>query len=409
MAAREDVDTKALEADVVDTHTGTPVSGSGSGAAAGADQDAAVGRALHQMEARSVHWYSYLTTLDFWAVLALGQVLSLCITSTNTFSQLLSSANVSIPAFQTMFNYVLLTAVYLSVTLYRYGPRRLGGVWLRDGWKYFILSFLDVQGNYFTVLAYRYTNILSAQLINFWAIVCVVILSFLVLKVRYRVFQIAGILLACGGMGLLIAQDHIAGQNGGDGENMLKGDLFALVGSTCYGLSNVFEEWFVSRRPVYEVLSFLGVFGVLINGVQAAIFDRAQFETAGWSPAVGGYLAGFTLALFLFYSLVPLVLRMASAGFYNISLLTSNFWGVLIGVNVFGLVVRQLYPVSFVLIVLGLIIYFLAGSILGESKKPWLGDNQEEGVAGIGTARLKALNLARKQGLMGEGGSDRAV
>ncbi|EJT70971.1 solute carrier family 35 member F1 [Gaeumannomyces tritici R3-111a-1] len=409
MAARKDMDNKALEADVVDTHTNMPASGSSSGAAANADQDAAVGQALHQMEARSVHWYSYLTTVDFWVVLGLGQVLSLCITSTNTFSQLLSGAKVSIPAFQTIFNYVLLTAVYLTVTLYRYGPRRLGGVWLRDGWKYFILSFLDVQGNYFTVLAYRYTNILSAQLINFWAIVCVVILSFLVLKVRYRVFQIAGILLACGGMGLLIAQDHIAGQNGGDGEDMLKGDLFALVGATCYGLSNVFEEWFVSRRPVYEVLSFLGVFGVLINGVQAAIFDRAQFETAEWSPAVGGYLAGFTFALFLFYSLVPLVLRMASAGFYNISLLTSNFWGVLIGVNVFGLVVRQLYPVSFVLIVLGLVIYFLAGSILGESKKPWLGDNQEEGVAGIGTAKLKALNLARKQGLVGEAGSDGAV
>ncbi|KLU82881.1 solute carrier family 35 member F1 [Magnaporthiopsis poae ATCC 64411] len=356
-----------------------------------------------------VHWYSYLATLDFWAVLVLGQVLALCITATSTFSQLLSNAKVSIPAFQTIFVYVLLTIIYLSVTLYRHGPRKLGRVWLRDGWKYFILSFLDVQGNYFTVLAYRYTNILSAQLINFWAIVCVVILSFLVLKVRYRLFQIAGILLACGGMGLLIAQDHIAGQNGGEGENMLKGDLFALVGSTCYGLSNVFEEWFVSKRPVYEVLSFLGVFGVVINGVQAAIFDRAQFEAAEWSPAVAGYLVGYTLALTLFYSLVPLLLRMASAGFYNISLLTSNFWGVLIGVSVFGYVIRRLYPVSFVLIILGLVIYFLAGGVLGESKKPWLGDNQEDGVAGIGTAKLKALNHARKQGLVGEGGEDRAV
>lgn len=403
---REDLDNKALEADVVDN---TTASHGASGSGPAADQDAAVGQALHEIEARSVHWYSYLTTLDFWAVLVLGQVLALCITSTNTFSQLLSNANVSIPAFQTIFNYVLLTAIYFSFTLYRYGPRKLARVWLRDGWKYFILSFLDVEGNYFTVLAYRYTNILSAQLINFWAIVCVVILSFLVLKVRYRFFQIAGILLACGGMGLLIAQDHIAGQNGGEAENMVKGDLFALVGSTCYGLSNVFEEWFVSRRPVYEVLSFLGVFGVLINGVQAAIFDRGQFETAEWSPAVAGYLVGFTLALTLFYSLVPLVLRMASAGFYNISLLTSNFWGVLIGVSVFGLVVRRLYPVSFVLIILGLVIYFLAGSILGESKKPWLGDNQEDGVAGIGTAKLKALNHARKQGLVGEGGEDRAV
>ena len=32
---------------------------------------------------------------------------------------------------------------------------------LKDGWKYIILAFLDVEGNYFTVLAYRYTQVLS--------------------------------------------------------------------------------------------------------------------------------------------------------------------------------------------------------------------------------------------------------
>lgn len=371
-----------------------------------AHTDAVVGQALHQIEARKVHWYSYLTTIDFWIVLALGQVLALCITGTNTLSQLLSNAGTSIPAFQTIFNYVLLTLIYLSYTLYEYGPRKLGRIWLRDGWKYFILSFLDVEGNYFTVLAYRYTNLLSAQLINFWAIVVVVLLSFFFLKVRYRPFQVVGILVCCGGMGLLIGSDHLAGSNGGPGEDMLKGDLFAIVGSTCYGLSNVFEEWLVSRRPVYEVLSFLGVFGVVINGVQAAIFDREQFATATWSPAVGGYLAGYTLVLTIFYSLVPFVLRMASAAFYNISLLTGSFWGVIIGIHVFGYVISQLYPVAFVLIILGLLVYFLSGSMLGESKKPWLGDNQEEGHAGFGTAKLKALNLARKQGLTGTAADD---
>jgi solute carrier family 35, member F1/2 len=62
--------------------------------------------------------------------------------------------------------------------------------------------------------------------------------------------------------------------------------------------------------------------------------------------------------------------------------------------------VYYLYPIAFVLIVLGLVFYFLAGSMLGDSKKPWLGDNQEDGVAGYGTAKLKALNLARKKALI---------
>ena len=30
-------------------------------------------------------------------------------------------------------------------------------VW-KDGWKYFLLAFCDVEGNYFTVLAYRYSE-----------------------------------------------------------------------------------------------------------------------------------------------------------------------------------------------------------------------------------------------------------
>jgi len=364
-----------------------------------AAETAAVAAGLHQLEIKSVHWYSYFATADFWIVLALGQILALCITSTNTFTSFLVDWGVNIPAFQTLFNYVLLTLIYLPITLSKYGPRKLRGIIWRDGWKYFILSFLDVEGNYFTVLAYKYTNLLSAQLLNFWSIVCVVLLSFFVLKVRYKPFQILGILVCCGGMGLLLASDHLQGTNGGPGENMLKGDLFGLLGATFYGLSNVFEEWFVSRRPMYEVLAFMGVWGILINGVQASIFDRGAFATATWNGAVAGYLVGYTIALTIFYSLAPLILRMASAAFFDISLLTGNFWGVIIGIHVFGYAIHFLYPVAFVLIIIGLVVYFLAGSMLGDSKKPWLGDTQEDGVAGIGTAKLKALNLARKQAL----------
>ncbi|AEO65582.1 uncharacterized protein THITE_2112705 [Thermothielavioides terrestris NRRL 8126] len=361
----------------------------------------AVAAGLSQLEARDVHWYSYLLTVDFWAVIAVGQILSLCITATNTFTSFLSSVHTIIPAFQTLFNYALLVLIWLPVTWHQHGFRRWGEIVLRDGWKYFILSFLDVEGNYFTVLGYDYTTILSAQLINFWSIVCVVTVSFLLLRVRYRLLQLAGILICCGGMGVLLASDHITGANGGDAPDALKGDLFALLGATLYGLSNVFEEWFVSKRPVYEVLSFLGLFGVCINGVQAAIFDRDSFQGATWNGQVAGWLVGYTLCLCLFYSLAPLILRMGSAAVFDINLLTANFWGVIIGTRVFGYTVHWMYPIAFVLIICGLVIYFLAGSILGDSKKPWLGDNQKDGVAGIGTAKLKALNEARRRGLAG--------
>lgn len=369
------------------------------------DEHAAVGQGIHILEARAVHWYSYFGTADFWVVLLLGQVLALCITATNTFTSFLANAGTNIPAFQTLFNYVLLFLVYTALFLYKDGPREYLRVAWVHGWKYFIMSFLDVLGNYFTVLAYRYTNLLSAQLLNFWSIVCVVIISFFLLKVRYKPFQIVGILVACGGMGILLGSDHMTGSNGGPGANMVKGDLFGLLGASLYGISNVFEEWLVSKAPVYHVLAFMGLFGMCINGVVAAIFDRHTFQGATWDGDVVGWIVGYTLCLFLFYTLAPFILRMGSAAFFDISLLTANFWGVIVGIRVFGYTIHFLYPIAFVCIVLGLVAYFLAGSMLGDSRKPWLGDNQEQGVAGFGTAKLKALNAARRAQLEPEMGS----
>ena len=342
-------------------------------------------------------------------------MLALALTATNTFSSLLVQQGTSIPSFQKLLNYVLLNIIYTSYTLYRFGFKKWCRMILKDGWKCtsthprlpmrpcpnsifstdFILSFFDVQGNYFTVLAYRYTTILSAQLINFWAIVLVVLLSSVLLHVRYHPLQIVGILVCVGGMGILIGSDHITGStNFGPVSrgNQLMGDLFALLGATFYGMSNVTEEFLVSKRPLYEVVGQMGFWGTLIIGTQAGIFDRDSFRTATWNGRVGGYLVGFTLCLTLFYSLTPLLYRMSSAAFFNISLLASNFWGVVIGIRVFGLRVHWMYPIAFVCIMGGLMVYFVGKRVLGEARKPWLGKNQERGISGIGTARRRVEN-----------------
>lgn len=276
----------------------------------------------------------------------------------------------------------------------------------------FLLSFLDVEGNYFFVLAYQYvsqdsryvinhtlnssrqTSILSAQLINFWAIVLVVVISFLFLHVRYHPSQVVGILVCIGGFGILLGSDHLTGAtNLGPipRGRQIKGDLFALLGATFYGMSNVTEEFLVSKRPLYEVVGQLGFWGMLINGTQAGIFDRSNFRSATWNGKVGGYLTGYTLILSLFYSLAPVMFRLSSAAFFNISLLTGSFWGVAIGVKVFGYSVHWMYPIAFVCIIGGLVIYFLGKKVLGEARKPWLGTNQEGGVDGVGTARRRAV------------------
>lgn len=237
----------------------------------------------------------------------------------------------------------------------------------------------------------------------------VVVLSFVLLRVRYHWAQIIGILICIGGMGVLIASDHITGSNGGNisSGNQVKGDMFALIGATFYGLTNTAEEYFVSKRPVYEVLGQLAFFAMIINGAQAGIFDRQSFRDAVWDNKVGGYLAGYTLCLALFYSLAPLMFRLSSAAFFNISLLTANFWGVCIGVEVFHLSIHWMYPIAFVLIIFGQVFYYLGRRVLGEARKPWLGRNQEKGVSGIFTAKRKIDTAAVNN--QQEGGANTSV
>ncbi|PPJ55841.1 hypothetical protein CBER1_07434 [Cercospora berteroae] len=345
-----------------------------------------------ELERREGGRFAYLKKPQFYFILLLSQALAVTITGTNTITSLLREENWAIPAFQSLFNYILLNAIYTSITIYKYGFKKWGKMIYKDGWRYFILGFCDVQGNYFTVLAYNYTTILSAQLINFWAIAVVLLVSIIFLKVRYHWLQYAGILICCGGLGILVASDHIRGTNGGQAVNAVKGDLFALVGATFYGLTNVAEEFLVSKRPMYEVIGQLAFWAMPINGVQAAIFDRASFRAAQWSGQVGAYLVGYTLLLTWFYSAVPLLLRMASAAFLNIGLLTGNFWGVIVGIKIFNLSIHWMYPIAFVLIMVGHFIYYGTEGVLGEAKKPWLGENQEGGDDGIGSARRRLEN-----------------
>jgi len=243
-----------------------------------------------------------------------------------------------------------------------------------------------VEGNYFAVKAYSYTTLLSCELLDAWAVIVVVILSFTFLKVRYHWTQVLGIFVCLLGLGLLVGSDALTGKDY-QAVDKVKGDLFMILGATFYGVSNTFEEWVVSKRPLYEVLGQLGMWGSIINGVQIAIFERDSLTYATWTNAAGGYLAGYYLIMFLLYSTVPILLRMSSACFYNLSLLTSDFWGLIIGVRLFQYYVYFLYPVAFVCVILGLMIYYtVVRSVRGESKKPWLGgEEQEEGIAGIGT------------------------
>lgn len=94
-------------------------------------------------------------------IIALGQVLSLCLCGTGVFSQLLENKyNIKTPTTQSFFNYLLLALIFLSRLIYKGQFLQI----LRDrGWKYFVLGLIDVEANYLVVKAYQYTNLTSIQ------------------------------------------------------------------------------------------------------------------------------------------------------------------------------------------------------------------------------------------------------
>ncbi|KAK3841006.1 MAG: DUF914 domain membrane protein [Linnemannia gamsii] len=301
---------------------------------------------------------SFLASRKFITILLLGQLLALCITATTILSAKLAQGEkpISIPTTQSFLNYFVLGIVYTGITFYKVGFRGWIEILRRRGLYYIVFAIIDVEGNYFMVKAYSYTSLLSAMLLDSWTIPCVVLLSIFVLRMRYLKLHYLGVLICFLGMGFLVWSDMIAGKDF-PGSDYIKGDLFCIAGATFYALSNVGQEYLVRQRPIYEVVGQLGFWGAIVNGIQLAILERHELATINWTGEVIGYIIGFDIALFLMYSVAPILLRLSSATFFNLSLLTSDFYGLLFGLFLFEAKINEVYPIAYVLIMVGIIVY----------------------------------------------------
>lgn len=296
-------------------------------------------------------------TRRFILSLLAGQVVSLCITCTNVTTTELVSRNWALPTTQTFFLYFSLFCIYTPYTIYQYGFKGWVKVIWKDGWKYFILAACDVEGNFLVVKAYQYTDLLSCMLLDAWAIPVCLFFCWIYMRTKYHWTQILGVLVCVGGLGMLVGSDMLTDKNF-PATSRGKGDAFMIVGATLYGFTNATEEFFVRRSPLYEVVGQLGMWGTLINGIQAASLEHVDMTNASWNGATIGLLIAYTASMIILYTVAPLLYRMASSAFYNISLLTSDFYGLLFGLFLFHFSPFWLYFPAFTVVILGLIIYF---------------------------------------------------
>ncbi|KAH0834695.1 DUF914-domain-containing protein [Lanmaoa asiatica] len=326
-----------------------------------------------------------LWTPSFMYALLGGQLLSLCVTCSSVTTTELVERHWILPGTQTFFTYLSIFVVYTPYTIYRYGLRGWGKVIVRDGWKYFILAFGDAQGNFLAVKAYGYTDLLSCMLLDAWAIPVCLFASRIYMKTKYHWTQVLvglgllrlamfrvdpilqGVVISISGLCLLVVSDLVTGKDG-HAESRATGDALMVVAATIFGISNATEEFFVRHSPLYEVVGQLGMWGTLVSGIQTFVLERDLVALAPWDSGTSEWIQTLqtdeAIAMFIFFSLAPLLYRAASSSYFNMSLLTSDFYGLIFGTASNATFLRQhyspywLYFPAFAVVMSGLVTYF---------------------------------------------------
>ncbi|KAF5784187.1 putative solute carrier family 35 member SLC35F1/F2/F6 [Helianthus annuus] len=193
------------------------------------------------------------------------------------------------------------------------------------------------------------------------------------------------------------------------GSNPLLGDLLVTGGTIFFALSNVGEEFIVKKNGCLEVLAMLGLFGMFFSGCSKKARDsrlarKSSFcfqakpsrakssqlvfviepsssqgclacdSTHGLARWLESWLdsvvrlcgptrwlmltfVGYTVAFLMYYSLTPLILQTSGSTLFNLSLLTTDMWAVVIRIFFYQQQVEWLYYVSFAVVGVGLLIY----------------------------------------------------
>ncbi|GAB4856435.1 hypothetical protein Ancab_040490 [Ancistrocladus abbreviatus] len=297
-------------------------------------------------------WKKHEASIRMLFVLLFGQLISFITAIMSFSSSFLAKLGVDAPLTQSFFTYLSLAFVYGAIMLYR--RKRLLVPW----YYYLILAFADLHGTYLVNKAYQFSSITTVSLLGGSGIVWIIILTWIFLGTRYSLWQYIGAAICFLGLGLIFLSDAMEADGGGS--NPILGDLLVVAGTLFYAVATVSEEFFVKNKDLVELISMLGVFGLLVSACEIAIVERKSLESIHWSTDIILGFVGYTLTSFLYYTLVPFLLKLSGAALCNLSILTCNMWAVVIRIFFYHRQVDWLYYLCFALTVAGLIIYSIS-------------------------------------------------
>jgi len=135
-------------------------------------------------------------------------------------------------------------------------------------WKYLLVALADVEANYLIIKAYSLTIITTIQVIDAFILPMTLVLSYIFLKLRYKLNNVMGVFLCLIGCGFIVNADYFIHNNDPVGKHRILGDLLCFLSSVLYAVSNVASEKFVKEYSKLEYLSMIGIFGSVISIIQ---------------------------------------------------------------------------------------------------------------------------------------------
>lgn len=271
----------------------------------------------------------------------------------------------NIPSTQSTISYFLLTVFYNVVfsiyhkTIFPWNQKRNV-----DWWKFLFLAFADVEATFLVVTAYGYTNLSSIILLTSFSTPCTMILSWIILKKKYRWNHFLGVFICLFGTGFLVVFEYIFSEKSKNSSwEIIIGNLLVIISSFLYSTSNLGCEYVMRNEDSHiqnslEYFSSFTFFAFFINALQTIILESKQiiYKTE-WSIIMIVYLLSYAICLFATLSLIPHFVNYTSATFFNLSLLTQNVYSLFIDLFILKKIPGWYYYPSFFLITIGIIIY----------------------------------------------------
>ncbi|XP_040907504.1 solute carrier family 35 member F2 [Toxotes jaculatrix] len=305
--------------------------------------------------------YSYnLRDVFTWRLLktiVMGQVLSLLICGTAVSCQYLANAGVETPMLQSFLNYTLLLLIYTTILVTRKDERGIIQILKSRWWTYLVMGLADVEANYAVVKAYQFTTLTSIQLLDCFVIPVLMLLSWFILKTRYRLVHFIAVMVCLLGVGAMVGADILAGRDQGSTSDVVLGDGLVLLSAALYAVSNMCQEYTVKNLTRVEFLGMMGLFGTVISGIQLVVLETNAVAAIKWDLRIGMLFAVYALCMFALYSFMPVVVKMTSATAVNLSLLTADLFSLFCGLFLFQYTFSALYIISFVVITVGFIMF----------------------------------------------------